>query len=269
METEKNNFMESIITKSKNTQITYSRAYEKFINKFNKPIYELSNKQIIDYVNTFESPNTAALSLNVAINVLRLTERDVTPLVIHRETNSKKIFKHLITNNNKLIETLPSAKQLKEYTQDLYDNGDYQKYIINYLLINYYTRNEDLNLTIVDKKIDTNSTDNFLILQLRPARVIYSRNNYKTAKIYGNKTYTIEDKEFYKATKTLLNKNLIDGNLYHNIKMATYGGIGESNYAKIFIDEIRNNGKLNELNEISQRRGTSVNVLLSSYNIQL
>lgn len=269
METEKNNFMNSIISKSKNTQVTYLRAYDKYINKFGRPIYELSNKQIIDYVSTFDSPNSANLSLNVAINVLRLTDRDVTPLLTHRDRINEKIQKHLITVNNALIETLPSAKQLKEYTQELYDNADYKKYIINYLLINYHTRNEDLNLTVVDKKGDVNETDNFLILQLRPARVVYVRNNYKTAKLYGNKTYTIEDKQFYKATKTFLNKNLIDGNLYHTIKTATYGGIGESNYAKIFIDEIRNNGKLNELNEISQRRGTSVGVLLSSYNIQL
>ena len=270
MELEKEQFIKSIESKSSATKSTYLRQYDKILNEFEKPIGELTNKQIIDFCDTFTSPNSAALVLNVAINVLRLvTLRDVTPLISHRDKIKNKVQTHLVETNNKLIELLPSAEQLKAYTQQLFEVEDYRKYIINYLLCNFFVRNEDLDVKIVDKKTEVDNENNFLLLQLRPARVVYIRNRYKTSKIYNTKTFVIEDKQFYKATKTLLGENLINGNLQHQIKSATYAGLTESNYCKVFIDNIREGGNLNQLNEISQRRGTSVGVLLSSYNIQI
>lgn len=62
-------------------------------------------------------------------------------------------------------------------------------YIINYLLIHYYIRNEDLNIKFVlrlkDTKID--KEQNYIWLDLRRKKTVYIRNNYKTKKTYGQK----------------------------------------------------------------------------------
>lgn len=160
----------------------------------------------------------------------------------------------------------------------LYEDGKWTDYIINYLLINYFVRNEDLNFDIVERKKHMNDkTKNYIWLDVRRKKAVYVRNKYKTAKTYGTKIYTITDENFIKALREVQkcqNKGLDCGVFIPNenqigyyIQKATYNNLGETLYMKILVKTYSNN--LLKIKEISEARGTDINTIIESYNLDL
>ena len=152
--------------------------------------------------------------------------------------------------NAEIKDDLPSLDELEEYTEYLYENKKWFEYIINYLLINYQTRNKDLDFTIVGLKRDTKDKDkNFMWLER--GRVTFIRNNYKTSNTYGTKTDVISDEKFVTALKRM--KTKIGGNTFipnpddpsYYVKKSTYKQIGEGAYFKVLVNT--NRGDLQKL----------------------
>ena len=137
----------------------------------------------------------------------------------------------------------------------------------------YYTRNLDLIFDITETKNDTlkDKTKNYLWINRRKQSILYIRNNYKTARTYGQKSYEIKNERFIRAVKAchkqmyafpICNEPTLIG--YYITKMS-FHQLGESNCLKIVINHYRDNIK--KLEEISRARGTNLQVLLKSYNI--
>ena len=164
-----------------------------------------------------------------------------------------------------------------------FEKNEFTDYIINWLLINIQVRNQDLDFTIVTRKKDANDKEkNYMWVQ--PNKLTYIRNVYKTAKIntpngetgYGKKTNVITNPKMILAMKRVMgcqksgldcgtfipNKSAIS---YHIIK-ATYKQLGETRYFKIVVNHFRNN--LDKIKEISENRGSSISVILTSYDIE-
>ena len=118
--------------------------------------------------------------------------RDATydELIEQRTINKKDVDEHLKQAN--------SFKQLPELSE-----CKYREYIVIFLMRHYYVRNQDLMFDIVYTKRLKLWLTGAKITWINKSKkcVTYIRNLYKTAKIYGQKSYDIKNERFIKAVK--------------------------------------------------------------------
>tara|TARA_R110001632_G_scaffold181648_4_gene301743 strand:+ start:3175 stop:3975 length:801 start_codon:yes stop_codon:yes gene_type:complete len=206
------------------------------------------NKTISKYLDFKNRPKDRVVLLDYAKKI----KDSITTLQQKRTCTIKKD----IENND-----MKDKEQLMEALDNLYSEGAYLKFIINYLLLNFHTRNQDLDLTITNTNKEMNDETNYLLV--RKNKVVFIRNNYKTKELYGVKEYVITDKKFIYAVKQLgLGKILHTNNISREVRSHTIDKLSESQINKIIMFSL----PVNDLEHISQSRGTSINTLLESYN---
>ena len=274
--TELDQFIDFNKTKAVKTIQTYKRMYKKLSEILGGNVSHFSQDKIIELVNDkVENINTTQALLNVALLIRKMLGMTTNILQAERKKNVEKVITHTKQINEEKKEILPSLQELNEYTDYLYENKLYSDYIINYLILNFFVRNEDLNFLLKLKKKDTIDTDfNYLWFDKRNKKVVFIRNNYKTANMYGQKKHTIIDPKFFIAVKNLVaerkdNDKFIvndDGIGYHIMK-STFNGIGESNYIKVIINGNLKNNNTDILKQISQSRGTDIQTLINNYTL--
>ncbi len=281
MDSEFDLFVKAIADKSANTIKNYKTAYKKLMSIIEggegSNIATTDEKKIVKKIREKEkNRNTQQSLINIAIMVKRMNDKkDIEKLIEAREDNKKMIIKMVQAKNVSLQSSLPSYDEIQEYTNMLYEKGEWTDFIINFLLINYQVRNQDLVFDIVRFKRDTQDTDkNFMWLSNK--KVVYSRNNYKTADTYGKKVITITDPKFVVAMKRTLSHQKYDeekgvfiptiSQVGYYIKKATLKQIGEGAYMKIVVNKFRNN--IDKIKEISENRGTDINTILTNYDIE-
>jgi len=281
MDSEFDLFVKAIADKSANTIKNYKTAYKKLMSIIGggegSNIATTDEKKIVKKIREKENNrNTQQSLINIAIMVKRINDKkDIEKLIEAREDNKKMIIKMVQAKNVSLQSSLPSYDEIQEYTDMLYEKGEWTDFIINFLLINYQVRNQDLVFDIVRFKRDTQDTDkNFMWLSNK--KVVYSRNNYKTADTYGKKVITITDPKFVVAMKRTLSHQKYDeekgvfiptiSQVGYYIKKATLKQIGEGAYMKIVVNKFRNN--IDKIKEISENRGTDINTILTNYDIE-
>ena len=276
-------FMKSIEAKSDATKKQYRIQYNKLFKLLEKPIGESSEKKIIGMLDEITNKNNSQALLNIALLVRRLHGLSTTQLEKKREIDKKKIFTAIREKNVELKQNLPDYKELVEYMNFLFDNNEWTDYIINYLLINFQVRNQDLDFDIVTRKKDANN-ENKNYMWLQPKKITYIRNVYKTAKIntpngntgYGKKTNVITNPKMILALKRVLGcqkSNLECGtfipnksSIAYHLQKATYKQLGETLYFKIIVNHFRND--LDKIKEISENRGSDIKTILSFYDIE-
>lgn len=274
--TEEEAFMMTLEGKSSATKKTYKTQYNKLRHLIGNDIASVSQKKAIEAIKGIDNANSQQALINVGILTRKMCNLAVNEYENYRELNKEKIDK-LIKENNKNLD-LPSLKQLEDYSESLYQQGNWTEYIINYLLLNYYVRNKDLNFTIVARKKDMVSNDkNYMWLDVRGRKALWVRNSYKTIATYGTKKHTITDTHFLTALKRVYecqkrdeSCGVIIGNtdedkLGYWVSKATYNGIGEGNYFKIAVNSNKEN--LQKLKEISTSRGNSLESIVNNYDI--
>lgn len=261
-------FKSSVSDKSNNTIKAYITQYNKLYKLLDKDIGDTSQKKLIDTIKDIDNPNSRQALLNIGILIRNNKNLDIKELLKYRDTLKGDIKSAQKINNVNLSETLPSYRELEEYTESLKGKNDLY-FIINYLLMNYNVRNEDLHFKLITRKKEAKD-ENFNYIWLSPKKVEYIRNVYKTASNYGQKLYIINDKAFMSAVRRLIKDNWETPDMSqmpYIIKKATLMGIGEGRYVKVIINHYRDN--INKLKEISERRGTSLTTLLNDYNINI
>lgn len=273
------NLMESVKDKTEGTQKAYKSQYKKLRRLLDDEDIGLSSqRKLIGIINEEENINQQQALLNIAILVRRLDKLNTKELEKQRDKNKGQIVNKVKENNKKFAEKegMPSIEDLEDFTEYLWDKGEWTDYVINYLLLNYQVRNADLNFDIVKFKRDTKDDEKNYMWVSKNGFVDYIRNVYKTSGTYGRKVIKIKDPKFHTAMRRILGcqKSNLDCGVFipnenqvgYYIKKATYKGIGEANYLKIVIDA--NRGDLQKLKEISDNRGTSLDTLLSNYDIK-
>ena len=276
--TELDQFIDFNKTKAIKTIQTYKRMYKKLSEILGGNVSHFSQDKIIELVNDkVDNINTTQALLNIALLIRKMLGMSSNILQVERKKNIEKVQKHTKEINQEKKVILPSLKELNEYTDYLYENKLYSDYIINYLILNFFVRNEDLNFLLKLKKKDTIDTDfNYLWFDKRNKKVVFIRNNYKTASTYGQKKHTILDPTFFIAVKNLVaerkdidNDKFIvndDGIGYHIIK-STFNGIGEGSYIKVIINDNLKKNNTDILKQISQSRGTDIQTLINNYTL--
>jgi len=253
---------------SENTKKSYLRFYDKLTDYLEKDICESSQTKIIQASHEEKNTNSKQGILNIGIIMRNLEKLDVKDLERERDKNKNDIIGDVKKSNAEL--DLPSYDDIEDYINYLYENNKWVDYIINYLLFYYQTRNLDVNFTIINKlKEATDADTNYMWITAKKA--VWIRRVYKTADTYGQKKITITDKKLLTALRRVDKRGDVfipnEENAGYYIKKSTYKGIGEGKYIKIVIDHFR--GNLQKLKEISENRGTSVDILLSNYDIAL
>jgi len=273
------NYITSMEGKAKNTVRTYVSNYTRLRKSFDRDIVDIPNMELIEHIAKQESSNTRNGFITVAIQVKRMNNRDITDLTDYRETLKVSLVTEIKKKNTALQEILPEYSNLVEYTESLFDTGDYIGYVVNYLLLNYNVRNLDLDFKITTKLNEaTDEQTNYIVIL--PSKVMYIRNRYKTKETYGTKTHKITDEKFMFAVKkiyqTIKKSDAEDyinpiipnpATIGYRIQSLTYKSLGEGAYVKICINHFRDD--IDALQRISENRGTSLATLLMDYNIQL
>jgi hypothetical protein len=283
--TELDNFKTTIIAKSKITQGVYTSTYKKMRELIqDEDIASVSQKRIIEVVQTIDNRNSQQALINIAYIIRKKEGLAIQELETYRKKNQELLKAKIYETNTKLIEKLPSYSALVDYTNGLLKAKKYIQYVINYLLVYYQVRNADLVFDFVLLKKDTkDDTKNYLWLNAKTKTVHYIRNVYKTAKIvkpngettgYGQKIIKITDPVFLRVIRILAKEQrkqnmpivfLPNSDNYH-IKKVTYEGLGETMYFKIVVAHFRSDP--NMLKQISYNRGTDINTILESYDVE-
>lgn len=278
-------FENFIKDKSANTIKSYKQQYNKLKKIVDTQmeqsidIQNISEKNILEFVSDESNLNSQQALLNIAIMIRKMKKSPTTKLEKQRDENKEKLKGFVKEKNEKLkSDGLPSYQDLLDYLAFLYDSERWVDFIINYLLIYFHTRNEDVNFELVPFKRDTkeNKDINYLWYSKRAKKATLYRRNYKTAGKYGMKTDVITDSKFLNAIKQIFEcrKKGIEGcdvfipnkeNVGYYVKKSTLDNLGENIYNKIIINHFRND--LNKLKEISESRGTSIDTLHENYNI--
>ncbi len=183
---------ETYITHTKisdNTKKTYTMNYDNYLKQFenaNKIIPKELIPAVVEYIGTLDkSNNTKMMLIAILINLMNFSGYSTVDIKKIQTAMFETKKKETIIRKNTKEQVLPSLKVIQKYMKNQLKNEDYRSYIINYILLNYNVRNQDLDCTIVFKAKDVNDTDNFLLV--RATDVVYVRNKYKTFKNYGKK----------------------------------------------------------------------------------
>ena len=150
---------------------------------------------------------------------------------------------------------------LVEHMEAKYKKSKWRCYILNYLLINFCCRNNDLDCLMLTKNDYVGcdaEKENFLVV-MDDETIQWVRCDYKTNKTLDALTYVIRDEKFVRSVKELMN----DSNFLFNngtderidrrsigrvIANATYNHLGQQSYFNIIRKHFKNDAeKLLEL----------------------
>jgi len=149
-------------------------------------------------------------------------------------------------------------------------------------MINYNTRNADVNVEIVDSIHATKKDKKRNYLVKRKEDFVFIRNSYKTSKTYGMKKFYFKSIHMDRAVRYFINENPPDMPLYlinnngeplnelsltNKIKSIT-GGLTESDINKIQVSHIEDIADYKALKTMADRRGTDTDTLINHYNLK-
>lgn len=267
-----NNYLEHIKKEKKvseGTIKTYKNVGESL------PFNLLSNQTTIikKLKELYSNPNTLQLYLNMIILVRRFDDEETDKLIKLRNSLKDEIVKIRKDNLDNLDDKLPKFDYIKTELNNL--NGI--RYILNYLIINHGLRNGSINLKFV-KSLPEDKSENYIMI--KPKEVLLNINDYKTTEKYGSKQFKIKDTKFIEELKKLnlkpndylfskKNGDKITSTSTFNDKILnlTIDKLGQNKLFKIVIKDTLNKKDFDKLEQLSNDRGTSLEVLLKSYNL--
>ena len=272
LDTEFMKFMTHVKDKSVATIKSYTQNYKKLREKVGKDLQEVP---LEDLVLEIGQMSDSYASQKCFSNVWSICNYQMNG----RETHQSyiKYYKHLdeqielqLRAKHKEIKSdIIPMETLIKHEDKLYENEEFNKFVACFIVRNCYCRNADLNITIVSDYDDVNSDDNFIVI--RDRKIVIIRQDYKTNKTYGRIEVSLNDKRFVYACKQLnYGDKLFPGadtpaKLQHRLKNALY--TNEVKYLNTKIDDISKIGNLKELKIVSDRRGSSLDHLITTYNL--
>mmetsp|Transcript_33940 Transcript_33940/g.89391 ORF Transcript_33940/g.89391 Transcript_33940/m.89391 type:complete len:304 (+) Transcript_33940:561-1472(+) len=276
---------------SANTVRAYKSGYTKIMEGLSRSLRNSAQVNVIKQIGRLsKSPNSINQLLNIAIQVRRYHRMPVELLLKRRERNQAKIDAHKDEVNAQKAAVLPSLEELKAWRDQLYIDGRERDYLINFLLLQYHTRNKDLDVAIVARKSQAKDPNtNYLLL--RKNDIVYIRRNYKTAGTYGEKRYTFKNRKVREALRKFISEQQGGGEYHYPhygvvwllstgenqrigehsigkfIRGRTLHGLSEGDYNKVQVSRINDLGDFRLLQKMSKARGTSVDNLITEYHL--
>jgi len=270
---------------------TYTNEYKKIRGGLKQDIVDTDEDELLDFISDMiddgKSVHSALNYLASIINIRRYHKLPIDKLQSRREVMIIQKEQAKKEKNKELLEGgLPSKKDLMNHMNDKYKEENWKEFIILYLILHYHTRNKDLDVAFVDNiTLSKNETINTLVV--KKTHVNYIRNNYKTADSYGRKSYSIKNRKFKESVNNYLEQigdtndkyiylltdskgnHVQEDSIQKIIARTTMNNLSTTLYNKILTSHAVKNGDMDELKIISERRGTTIPVLLDSYDLHL
>jgi len=268
---------------------TYTSHYTKVRNGIGEDLIEAEEDDIIDYLNSVKEDGASINSylnyLSLAISVRRHHKVRTGQLDRMRNTMLARKEANKSANNRSIIEAgLPTISEIEAHLELAWNESRFRDFIILYLIIKYHTRNRDIDVAIVrDIKLAKNDNINFLVA--KNTHINFIRNNYKTKDKYGRKSFSIKNRRFMSAVFNYLeevedsgdkyiwlladknNNHIKPDSIQKYISRVTINGVGQTTYNKVWVTFAAKSCNVQLLKSISERRGTSVEMLLSAYDL--
>ena len=264
---------EVFTTQSDKTQMNYKNMLARLRKALavDTPIKDISQDVLIKTIRGMDIPATSKASMNtVCIVIFKHHKLAVDKLIKFRDELAEKSFDESKTKDTELLDKGITLKKLTAFMNEAYANQEWKKFVINYLLLTFQTRNEDLDLQIVNHK-RTDDEHNWIILN--KASCTYIRNHYKTVETYGPKIVDIRNKKFVEALHHILgdksseyllktgDSHIIHTELNRAVANQTYEKIGSTKYFKILSTSKKN------IEKMSANRGTNPDTIVHSYKL--
>jgi len=275
------------VFKSENTKKLYKSHHKRITDYIQMPIYQAKPDELIDAIYELaENPNTRNGLLNTAIVFYKVVGKDSgKKFVKAKEKINLDIKAHKQEIDIEKGETLPTIHEVETYIKSLFAEEEWRAYIINWLLFHYNLRNLDLDLEIVKTLHQTKIDKSRNYLVVRRHDMILVRNKYKTFHKFGHKRHSFRNICIRRAVKFLLatqppnqpvyllstekGERIEEGSIAKYIRARTLNGISEGDINKIQVSSITSMSDYTALLRMSDRRGTSVETLLSEYHIPI
>jgi len=276
---------------SERTIKAYNNQFQKF-DGMKKNVITQSQSNIISYIDELDAKeNTKLAVLNVAISMRKHYNKDVNKMLNRKLqlADDYQIKKNAVKEEKKT--ELPTSKELIAWENRQYIDGNWAGFIIVHLMRVLSLRNKDLDLKIIpatrsQRKGQAGDKNNYLILRKNNAQLV--RNDYKTFKMYGKKKNILQSRKLNKAIRELIaerdlilgkdeirllstigGKKMNEESIAKKIRSYTFKGLSETDYNKVFVSEVAEVKDMKKLEKISNNRGTSLEVLLKEYHIDV
>ena len=266
--------MESILANKEFSEKTV-KVYLSIIRRLTKLGFKYPNKknEKVDYIKQFFSENKIEKAssrldlLNLVIVLRTIQELPTDKLKQYRTELSKERLNNQVSKMSDLKDKLLSLPEFQKELMKSYEEGEWKKFIVNYLMMTYGVRNMDTDVEIVKSKKDaTDSNQNYLILS--KDKVTWIRNKYKTVKTFGQQTHDITDPEFVRAVKKHgVGRLFTEGQISNSIRKLLIDKMNEARIFKMLIDDAYDKKDTVRINELSKSRGTSISTIKSFYNV--
>jgi hypothetical protein len=266
--------MDSILAKKDFSPKT-AKVYVSIIKRLIKLNFKmpLKKNEKVDYIKEFfvehklDKASTRLDLLNLIIVLRTIEELPTDKLKNFRSELAKERISKNVNKMQDLKDTLMSVPDYRAELLKAFESGEWKKFIVGYLMLTYGVRNLDTDVEIVkDKKDMTDEKQNYLIL--KPKKVTWVRNHYKTAKTFGQQTHEITDPEFLKAVKKHGVGRIFDeGQMNNQMKKLLINKMNEARVFKMLIDEAYDNKDTKRINELSKSRGTSIATIKNFYDV--
>lgn len=266
---------------SQKTIQTYEKAYNSLTAKSKKEkgkwITSSTQNQLLNVLKEYKNPNTKKTYLSAILNIRKFNNQPIDELLHEDEILRNEVSEHRGEKRKQNLDALPSYEEIENGLNQMIDPV---KFIVNFLLLKYCLRNQDMMLNIIPFGQDYSMPKtNFMIVGKSKVKMIIKK--YKTERTYHSKEFEITDKRFVQKANKLLEENrpglllnvdgepIDDSNLLYHIRKYTYNRLKESEICKIAITHaIQSNENVTlKLENISQTRGTSLGTLISHYNL--
>ena len=268
---------------SPHTIKSYKNSHKKITNELGSAIRDAKPADAIEVVRGLTDNPSSQATLYTAVMVFRkLADLDNEKILKEKKAllPAQEAMRKITSASKK--EYLPTADVLKKHMNEQFFNENWRSYIINFLLINYNTRNADLDVEFVNTIHRTKADKKRNYIVTRKNDFVYIRNNYKTFNKYKQKRHIFKSIPFARALKAykaqhppdtdifLLDKNglpINNNSIANYIKKFTYKNLTEGDYNKVFVSAITDIADFRELEQLGERRGTDIKTLIEYYNI--
>ena len=236
------------------------------------PIKNISPDVLIKTIKEMDIPATSKQSMNtVCIVIFKYHKLPVEKLIKFRDELADKSFDESKSKDTDLLSKGITLKMLTAFMNEAYANQEWKKFVINYLLLTFQTRNEDLDLMITKNGKATDGQHNWIVL--KKASCTYIRNHYKTVDTYGPKIVDIRNKKLIEALHHILgdkasewllktgDSHIIHTELNRAVANQTYEKMGSTKYFKILSTSKKN------IEKMSDNRGTNPDTIVHSYKL--
>ena len=259
---------------AKNSKKSYLSAHRKLLKIFECENFEKQSND--DLITGIQNYKQSTHSKQVGINVLLLLKREVYGQTIsefetQREKNNKTILEENKSKSKDSKLYLPKYQELIDYMDIVYQAQDWRAFIVNYILINFHTRDMDISLNIITNKKEISNDINYILIT--KTKATYVRNQYKTVGTHGPKSNIITDRKFIEAAyghyknSALCTKGALfpSDNTNYWISKCTCGALGEGNIYKICVNHFKSD--LGKLKYMCNSRGSSIDTLIQYYDL--